>query len=67
MQILISLALILVVMVALVVGLTLAALALAGSAGRAAEKGPMQSGFVPRVAFILLWVLVFGVSLGLIG
>jgi hypothetical protein len=66
-QILISLALILFVMIALVVGLTLGGMALAGSAGKAFDEGPMRSGFVPRVAFILLWAMVFGVSLGLIG
>ncbi|MFD0978853.1 hypothetical protein [Tropicimonas aquimaris] len=67
MRILMSLALALVVMIALVVGIALAGAALAGSAGKAFDQGPMASGLVPRIAFILLWVLIFGVSLGMIG
>lgn len=67
MQILISLLVMLAVMAALVTGLTLGGLALAGSAGKAFDEGPMRSGFVPRVAFILLWVLIFGAAIGWIG
>ena len=67
MRILISLALALVVMAALVVGIALAGAALAGSAGKAFDQGPMTSGLVPRISFILLWVLIFGVSLGVLG
>ena len=67
MRILVSVALAIAVMAALVVGITLAGAALAGSAGKAFEQGPMQSGFVPRIAFILLWVLIFGAAAGLVG
>ena len=67
MRILVSVALAIAVMAALVVGITLAGAAVANSAGRAFEQGPIKSGFVPRIAFILLWVLIFGTSLGLIG
>ncbi|WP_068109515.1 hypothetical protein [Tropicimonas marinistellae] len=67
MRILVSLVLALAVMAALVVGITLAGAAIAGSAGKAFDEGPMKSGLIPRIAFIILWVLVFGVSLGVIG
>ncbi len=67
MRILVSVVLAIVVMAALVVGITLAGAALASSAGRAFDEGPMRSGLVPRVAFILLWVLIFGAALGFIG
>ncbi len=67
MRLLVSVALAIAVMAALVVGVTLAGAALANSAGKAFEQGPMQSGFIPRVAFILLWVLIFGTAIGFIG
>lgn len=67
MRILVSVALAIAVMAALVVGITLAGAALAGSASKAFDEGPMKSGLIPRVAFILLWVLVFGTSIGFIG
>ncbi|SDI49833.1 hypothetical protein [Aliiruegeria lutimaris] len=67
MRILVSVMLAVAVMVALVVGITLAGAALAGSASKAFDQGPMKSGLIPRIAFILLWVLIFGISLGMIG
>lgn len=67
MRILVSVALAVAVMAALVIGVTLAGAALASSAGKAFDQGPMRSGLVPRVAFILLWVLIFGTTLGFIG
>ncbi len=67
MRILVSLALALLVMAALVVGITLAGAALAGSASKAFDEGPMRSGFIPRIAFILLWVLIFLAALGQLG
>ena len=67
MRILVSVALAIAVMAALVVGITLAGAALASSAGKAFDQGPMRSGFVPRIAFILLWVLIFGTAIGFIG
>ncbi|SFC51258.1 hypothetical protein [Tropicimonas isoalkanivorans] len=67
MRILVSLVLAFAVMAALVIGITFAGMAVAGSAGKAFDQGPMKSGLVPRISFILLWVLVFGVSFGLIG
>ena len=67
MRILVSLILTVAVMAALVVGVVMAGAMLANSAGNAAAAGPVKSGLVPRVAFVLLWVLIFGVSLGVIG
>ena len=67
MRILVTFALAVMVMAALVVGITLAGVAVASSAGKAFDEGPMRSGFVPRVAYVLLWVLIFGASAGLIG
>lgn len=67
MRILISLALAVAVMAALVVGITLATAALAGATGKAFEQGPFRSGFMPRIAYLLLWVLIFGAALGVIG
>ncbi|WP_116133883.1 hypothetical protein [Tropicimonas sp. IMCC34043] len=67
MRILLSLALSVIVLVGLVMAIAMAGAALAGSAGKAFEQGPVQSGLVPRIAFILLWLLVFGTSAGLIG
>ncbi len=67
MRILVSLALALLVMAGLVIGIAVVGAAIAGSAGKAFDQGPIKSGLVPRLAFVLLWVLIFGVSLGLIG
>ena len=67
MRLLLTLALSAIVLVGLVIAIALAGAALAGSAGRAFEEGPMRSGLVPRVAFILLWLLIFGTATGWIG
>ncbi|NDR58267.1 hypothetical protein [Aliiruegeria sabulilitoris] len=67
MRILVSVVLAIAVMTAMVIGITLAGAALAGSASKAFDQGPVKSGLIPRIAFILLWVLIFGISLGIIG
>ncbi|PRY25371.1 hypothetical protein CLV78_102549 [Aliiruegeria haliotis] len=67
MHILLSLVLALAVMIALVFGIVFLGVSLAGSAGKAVQHGPMKSGLVPRIAFVLLWVLIFGTSFGMIG
>ncbi len=67
MRLLISVILTVAVMAALVVGVAMAGAALAHSAGNASAEGPVKSGLVPRVAYLLLWVLIFGASLGVIG
>ncbi|RYH10314.1 hypothetical protein [Tropicimonas sp. IMCC6043] len=67
MRILISVILTVAVLSALVVGITLAGAAVANSAGKAFEEGPMRSGFVPRIAFVLLLALIVGTGLGFIG
>lgn len=67
MRILISAVLAVAVLSALVVGITLAGAAVASSAGKAFDEGPMRSGFVPRIAFILLLALILGTALGFIG
>ncbi|MDV7141659.1 hypothetical protein R3X27_03080 [Tropicimonas sp. TH_r6] len=67
MRILVSVALAVAIMAALVIGITLAGRAVSRSAGQAVREGPMRSGFLPRVAYILLWFLIFGTASGFIG
>lgn len=67
MRILIALALATAVMAALVVVILAIGSAVTKAAGDVAARGPVQSGFVSKVAFVLLWLLVAGISAGLIG
>ncbi len=67
MRILVSVALAVAIMAALVIGITLAGRAVSVSAGQAVREGPMRSGFLPRVAYILLWILILGTASGFIG
>lgn len=67
MRVLIALALALAVIAGVVFLIVEVAKALGSSSSPAPAEGPMQSGIVQKVAFGLLWLLVAGLSTGLIG
>ncbi|MFV0358803.1 hypothetical protein [Tropicimonas sp.] len=67
MRLLLTLLLVVTAAIGLAIALSAVTGAVAGTAGKAFEEGPMKSGFVPRIAFVLLWALIFGVAIGWIG
>lgn len=67
MQILVSLVLAFAVMAALAVGVSLAGAVLSPDGARSGLPGPVRSRMLPRVAYLLLWVLIFGAALGMFG
>ena len=66
MRILVAIVLSLAVMAGAVVLILAIGSAVAKTAGAAVAQGPVRGGMVPRVAFGLLWLLIAGVSAGLI-
>lgn len=67
MRILIAVAIAFAVMAGLVLAIVTAGAALATGARAAVEQTPVTAGTLAKVAFAVLWCLVFGVSTGLIG
>lgn len=67
MHILIAIIIVLALMAGLVVAVAVLAASLARGAGYAMERGPMQSGAIPMVAYGLLWLLIAGTAAGFIG
>lgn len=67
MQILVSLVVAVAVMAALVVGVSLTGATLSNAAANTGLPGPVKSGMIPRVAYLLLWALIFGAALGTLG
>ncbi len=54
-------------MAALVVGVSVAGAAIANTAGKVGASGPLKSGVLPRISYFLLWALIFGTALGVLG
>ncbi len=67
MRILITLAAAVAITVGLVLAIVTAGAALTAGARTAVEQTPVTGGTLSKVAFAVLWCLVFGVSAGLIG
>jgi hypothetical protein len=67
MRILITLAAAFAIMAGLVFGIVMAGQAVSRGAQAAAAHVPVTSGTLSKVAFVVLWFLVAGVSAGLIG
>jgi hypothetical protein len=67
MRILITLAAAVAIMVGLVLAIVTAGAALTAGARTAVAHTPVTTGTLAKVAFAVLWCLVFGVSAGLIG
>ncbi|MEO1677906.1 MAG: hypothetical protein AAFU80_07060 [Pseudomonadota bacterium] len=67
MRMIIMLAVVMAIMVGLVLAIVTAATALARTSQEALAGTPITSSTISKIAFAVLWLLVVGVSAGLIG
>ena len=67
MRLLFALAVGLAVMAGLVIAIVMAGAVIARSTEAVLTRDSLQRGAIPKVAFALLWLLVAGISAGLIG